>query len=153
MSGPATATGARGAAPLEVADDPCWVLLSSTGLLARTTTDEPLPEGGRRSRHDVVVGAVRTTARGEVGLVTSRGRMVRLSVLELPTLPPTADAPHLSGGAPLAAYVDLPRGEEPVTLASLAPDAPPLALGTAAGIVKRVLPDHLVRASWEIVAL
>jgi hypothetical protein len=31
------------AAPLEVADDPCWVLLSSTGLLARTTSDEPLP--------------------------------------------------------------------------------------------------------------
>ena len=26
----------RRAAPLEVADDPCWVLLSSTGLLART---------------------------------------------------------------------------------------------------------------------
>jgi DNA gyrase subunit A len=36
-----------GALPLEVADDPCWVLLSSTGLLARTLTGEPLStEGG-----------------------------------------------------------------------------------------------------------
>ena len=70
--------GASAAMPLEVADDPCWVLLSSTGLLARTTTDEPLSTEGGRSKHDVVVGAVRTTARGEVGLVTSAGRMIRL---------------------------------------------------------------------------
>src|SRR5690606_22185089 len=38
---PAAAT----AAPLEVADDPCWVLLSSTGLLARTSSGEPLGTG------------------------------------------------------------------------------------------------------------
>src|SRR3954462_11514281 len=36
------------AVPLEVTDDPCWVLLSSTGLLARTTTDAPLPVEGAR---------------------------------------------------------------------------------------------------------
>ena len=80
----------RGPRPLEVADDPCWVLLSSTGLLARTSTADPLPSEGGRAKHDVVVAAVRTTARGEVGLVTSRGRMLRLSALELPTLPPRA---------------------------------------------------------------
>ncbi len=152
-AGVTPSAGARGAAPLEVTDDPCWVLLSSTGLLARTSSADPLPEGGGRARHDVIIGAVQTTARGEVGLVTNRGRMIRLSALELPTLPPTAGAPALSGGAPLAAYVDLPRGEEPITIASLAPDAPPLAIGTAQGVVKRALPDHLVRSSWEIIAL
>ena len=73
-AGPAAPSAApRGRAPLEVADDPCWVLLSSTGLLARTTSDDPLSTGGARARHDAVVGAVRTTARGEVGLVTSAG--------------------------------------------------------------------------------
>ncbi len=101
---PATAT-----TPLEVADDPCWVLLSSTGLMARTTNDAPVPVEGARSKHDAVIAAVRTTARGEVGLVTSRARMVRLSALELPMVPPTAGPPNLSGGAPLAAYVDLAR--------------------------------------------
>ena len=46
----------RPPAPLEVADDPCWVLLSSTGLLARTTGDEPAAGRGRpRAKHDVVV--------------------------------------------------------------------------------------------------
>jgi DNA gyrase subunit A len=148
-----SAGSAGGAVPLEVADDPCWVLLSSTGLLARTLTDEPLSGDGGRSKHDVVVGAVRTTARGEVGLVTTRGRMVRLSAVELPALPDTAGAPSLGGGAPLAAYVDLPRGEEPVTLASVGPDSPGLALGTAQGVVKRVTTDYPGRPDFELIGL
>ena len=118
---------AGGALPLEVADDPCWVLLSSTGLLARTLTDAPLTSDGGRSKHDVVVGAVRTTARGEVGLVTSRGRMIRISAMELPALPDTAGAPSLGGGAPLAAYVDLPAARSP----SRSRPSPRLAVGLA----------------------
>jgi len=141
------------ATPLEVADDPCWVLLSSTGLMARTTTADPIPAEGGRSKHDVVVGAVRTTARGEVGLVTSRGRMVRLSALELPTLPPTNGSPSLSGGAPLAAYVDLPAGEEPLTIVSLDAEAGGVALGTAAGVVKRVTADYPGRTDFEVISL
>ena len=120
---------------------------------SRTTSADDLPTGGGRARQDVIIGAVRATARGEVGLVTSLGRMLRLSVLELPTLPPTADSPHLSGGAPLAAYLELGRDEQPVTLASLAPDSPVLALGTASGVVKRVVTDHPARPSWELIAL
>lgn len=141
------------ASPLEVADDPCWVLLSSTGLMARTGSGEPLPVDGSRSKHDALVGAVRTTARGEVGLVTSRGRLVRLSALELPTLPPTNGAPSLSGGAPLAAYVDLPAGEEPLTLVSVSPESAGIALGTAQGVVKRVTTDYPSRPDFEIVSL
>jgi len=141
------------ATPLEVSDDPCFVLLSSTGLLARTSNDEPIPAEGPRAKHDAVVGAVRTTARGEVGLVTSRGRMIRISALELPALPPLGGAPSLSGGAPLAAYVDLPRGEEPVGIVSLEPDGPGLALGTAQGVVKRVTGDQPKAHDWEVVSL
>ncbi len=141
------------ATPLEVADDPCWVLLSSTGLMARTSSADPVPSSGSRSKHDVVVGAVRTTARGEVGLVTSRGRMVRLSALELPTLPPTNGSPSLSGGAPLAAYVDLPPGEAPLTIVSLDTDGPGVALGTAQGVVKRLVPDYPSRSDFEVIGL
>lgn len=139
--------------PLEVADDPCWVLLSSTGLLARTGSADPLPVDAARSKHDALVGAVRTTARGEVGLVTSRGRLVRLSAVELPTLPPTNGAPSLSGGAPLAAYVDLPSGEEPLALVSVSPDSAGIALGTAQGVVKRVTTDYPARADFEVISL
>ncbi len=141
------------AAPLEVSDDPCWVLLSSTGLLARTSNADPIPVEGPRAKHDAVIGAVRTTARGEVGLVTSRGRVVRLSALELPALPPLGGAPSLSGGAPLAAYVDLPRDEEPLTIVSLEESGPGFALGTAQGVVKRVTTDYPARPDWETIAL
>ena len=60
------------AVPLEVADDPCFVYLSSSGLLARTTTDEPPGSGGGRAKHDVIVSAVPATARGEVGAAHQR---------------------------------------------------------------------------------
>ncbi len=141
------------ASPLEVADDPCWVLLSSTGLMARTNGADPIAVDPSRSKHDALVGAVRTTARGEVGLVTSRGRLIRLSALELPTLPPTNGAPSLSGGAPLAAYVDLPSGEEPLTIVSLLADSPGIALGTAHGVVKRVTTDYPSRSDFELISL
>ena len=139
--------------PLEVADDPCWVLLSSTGLLARTSSADPVPADGGRAKHDAIIGAVRTTARGEFGLVTSAGRMLRMSALELPTLPPLGGAPSLSGGAPLAVFADLPAGEEPLTIVGLDAEGPGIALGTAHGVVKRVTPDHPARANWEVIAL
>ncbi len=139
--------------PLEVADDPCLVLLSSTGLLARTTGDGPLGSGGSRSRHDVVVAAARATARGSVGLVTSAGRLVKLGVLDLPALPETANAPTLQGGAPITEFVSLEAGERVVTLASLMPDSPGLALGTRIGIVKRVQPEMLTKESWDLIRL
>ncbi|AKU17095.1 DNA gyrase/topoisomerase IV subunit A [Luteipulveratus mongoliensis] len=145
---------ATAATPLEVADDPCWVLLSSTGLLARTTTDDPLPTEGGRRKHDAVIAAVRTTVRGEYAVVTSAGRMVRLTALDLPTLPPSADAPNLSGGAPLAAYVDLPSGEQALTLMTTNDDSPGLALGTAQGVVKRVTPEYPSgKDSFEVISL
>ena len=145
---------AAATAQLEVTDDPCVVLLSSTGLLARSTGTAPLAEGGERSKHDVVVGVVRATVRGEVGLVTSAGRMVRLSVVDLPGLPPTATAPSLAGGAPLSEFVELEKGERVVTLASLAADSPGLALGTERGVVKRVQPDYPSgRDSFELIRL
>ena len=51
-------TPASVSTPLEVADDPCWVLLSSTGLLARTSGADPVPSEGGRAKHDAVVGGV-----------------------------------------------------------------------------------------------
>jgi DNA gyrase subunit A len=144
------------AAPLEVTDDPCWVLLSSTGLLARTIDAEPLPEAGGRAKHDVLMSSVRSTARGEIAVVTSAGRMIRLGVLDLPTLPSTASAPHLSGGAPVSEFVALERDETVLCLTSLdgGSGSAGLALGTAEGVVKRVTPDHpLNKDSWEVIGM
>jgi DNA gyrase subunit A len=142
------------AVPLEVTDDPCWVLLSATGLLARTPTADPLPTEGSRAKHDVLVSAVAATARGHVGLVTSSGRMLRLSVLDLPSVPITAAPPALSGGGAVAEFAQLGKGERVIGLASLDPDGPVLAIGTAAGVVKRLKYDVPAnKDEWEIIAL
>jgi DNA gyrase subunit A len=111
--------------------------------------------GDRRSKHDVLGSRVATTARAEVGAVTSRGRVVRVSVLDLPALPPTDGAPSLSGGVPLGEVVALEPGERVVALASLAADAPTLALATAQGTVKRVAAGDVPgnRDAWEAIAL
>ncbi|MEU9353979.1 DNA topoisomerase IV subunit A [Streptomyces griseoloalbus] len=132
------------AVPLQVADDPCRVLLSSTGLLARTANDEPLVDapGAKRVKHDVIVSAVPATARGEIGVVTSAGRLLRLNVVDLPQLPETMPTPNLSGGAPLAEFVSLEDDEQVVCLTTLDESSPGLALGTEQGVVKRVVPDY-----------
>ena len=152
------------AVPLEVADDPCTVLLSSTGLLARTAPGAPggdpdadgLPGGdpGGRSAHDVIVSTAPATVRGTVGAVTSAGRMIKLSVLEFPALPPSAHVPGLSGGTPVGEFLSLADGETVVALASLDTPVAGLALGTASGVVKRVQPDYpQARDEFEVITL
>ncbi|WP_333737102.1 DNA gyrase/topoisomerase IV subunit A [Streptomyces sp. IBSBF 2806] len=141
-------SGATAAAvPLQVADDPCRVLLSSTGLLARTANGEPFAEDsedteGRRTKHDVIVSAVQATARGEIGAVISSGRLLRINVVDLPQLPDTASVPNLSGGAPLAEFVSLEGDESVICLTTLDESSPGLAIGTEQGVVKRVVPDY-----------
>ncbi|HNJ77964.1 MAG TPA: DNA topoisomerase IV subunit A, partial [Marmoricola sp.] len=148
------ATAKASATPLEVADDPVFVLLSATGLIARTTNRDPLGDGGGRSNHDVITSVVPATARGDIGVLTSTGRLHRLGVLELPTLPGTANHPSLSGGEPVAEFVALESGERVLGLTSLADDSAGLALGTAQGVVKRVNPDYPNNKDvWEVISL
>ncbi|MFD6037620.1 DNA gyrase/topoisomerase IV subunit A [Streptomyces griseoincarnatus] len=148
--------GAPAAVPLQVADTPCRVLLSSTGLLARTADDRPLADtsGGKRVKHDVIVSAVPATARGEIGVVTSTGRLLRVNVIDLPQLPESMPVPNLSGGAPLAEFVSLEDDEEVVCLATLDESSPGLAIGTRQGVVKRVVPDYPSnKEELEVIAL
>ncbi|MER5226519.1 DNA gyrase/topoisomerase IV subunit A [Streptomyces flaveus] len=129
--------------PLQVADDPCRVLLSSTELLARTANGDPFGESDdKRAKHDLIVSAVPATAQGEVGAVTSAGRLLRINVIDLPQLPETTAAPNLAGGAPISEFLTLEGDEEVVCLTTLDESSPGLALGTQQGVVKRVVPDY-----------
>jgi DNA gyrase subunit A len=147
-------TATANAAPLEVPDDPCWVLLSSAGLLARTENAEPLPTEGGRANHDVIISAIRTTARGDYGLVTSAGRLIRANALDLPTVPVTANAPNLQGGAHVSELIAAAEpGERILALTRLGDDAATLALGTRRGVVKRVNPELLNKDVWDVIRL
>ena len=143
--------GAKAVLPLQIPDDPCWVLLSASGQLARTSNQEPLTEGGQRTRHDVFRSVVATTARGEIGAVTSSGRMIRVQVMDMPALPPTNGLPNLAGGVPAKDFMTLTKGEK---LIGLVPLNAVLALGTRNGVVKRINPDYpLNRDDWEAITL
>jgi len=146
-------TVSAAATSLEVADDPCVAYLSASGLLARSSSDELPTADGARTNHDVIVSAVRTTARGEIGAVTSRGRVVRLSALDLPALPPSANHPNLQGGLPFDLVRSLDAGERVLSLCALRTDGPGLALGTRQGVVKRVNPEALAKDEWDVIGL
>jgi DNA gyrase subunit A len=147
---------------LEIVDEPTQVVLSATGLLARvpvaangiepggSTAGTPV---GPRGHHDAVRGAVITTTRSIVGLVTSAGRLIKVSVVELPGLPGAGGA--LAGGADTHDVVELAKREAVIGVASLAPDAPTLALGTRGGVVKRVIAGDQPanKDDWEVIAL
>lgn len=152
LAGAAPAPAGRKApVQLEIADDPCWAILSASGQLARTADQQELMDGGQRIKHDVFTSVVRTSARAEIGAVTSLGRMLRLQVVDMPTLSPGSGTPNLAGGVPAREFITLAKGE---TLVALAPLNAVLALGTARGMVKRVSPDYpLNREDWEIITL
>jgi len=139
--------------PLEVPDEPCWILMSATGHLARIDTVDPLPPDGPRADHDVITSATRTTTRGEFGVITSAGRLIRARAIDLVSLPATATAPSTSGGSPLTDLIDLDAGERALAIVSLDRGGPELALGTRHGVVKRVNPELLNRDCWEVITL
>lgn len=141
------------AGPLEVPDDPTWVLLSATGRIARIDTPDGLATTGPRSRHDVIASSARTTARGDFGVLTSAGRLIRARAIDLVDLPATATPPSLTGGTPVSELVELAKGEQVVGLTSLSGDGPALALGTRDGVVKRVNPELPGADSWDVITL
>jgi DNA gyrase subunit A len=165
LEGPASDSVAATAVPLEVTDDPCVVLMSATGLVARVAVSDQeiyaertvVPPAGdlARAPHDVLAAAVRTTARGTIGVVTSAGRLVKVNVLELPALVLSGgDAASLAGGTALGEFVSLAPGEAVAGLCPFDGNGGGLALGTAEGVVKRVLPEYPQnRDEFELISL
>lgn len=136
----------------EISDEPCVVLLSTTGLVARIAEITPRPDAPRAS-HDVLVAAVPARTRGSVGVVTSRGRIHRLDVVDLPALPATAGTPSLGAGSPLGALLSLGSTETVVGLVPVEGDTG-LLLATAKGTVKRVADDFPSQKSeWDVIRL
>ncbi|MGQ1797615.1 DNA gyrase/topoisomerase IV subunit A [Kocuria oceani] len=151
VAAPAPGRGGGGGLALEIADDPCWVFLSTSGQLARSSSQDPLTDPPRRLKHDALASVVRATARSEIGAVTSAGRMVRVQVMDVPVLTAFEGTPKLGDGVPVKEFLTLGRGER---LVGLAPLGSVLALGTRSGVVKRVNPEYpLNREEWEVITL
>ena len=150
----ATTSAARKATPvLEIADAPCEVLLSTTGRAIRIDLPEdgsPLAPARRRSRHDAIRSRVTTTSRTEIGAVTSTGRLIRLTAVDLPSVP--ANSIQLAAGAKITEYLAIGAKERVLGLVTL--DGEPIALGTRQGTVKRVAPGSWPsKPEFEIISL
>jgi DNA gyrase subunit A len=161
------------AVPLEVTDDPSLVVLSATGLLSRIPLEahgdservrgsaapvRGVPKGTGAA--DLVACSLATTARATIGAVTSAGRMIRVSVIEIPPTSAGTGQPGkagtLSAGHPVGEFVPgLADGETVLALASLdGGEASGVVLGTASGVVKRVQPDYPAnRDEFELITL
>ncbi len=142
------------AADLQIADAPTTVILSTTGRAIRVELQDgtALSAPARRSKHDAILDTATTTVRGELGALTSAGRVLRFSPVDLPSVPPASM--QLAAGTPLRDYLGLSgRDERVLGLVHLDSDIP-VALGTAQGVVKRFVPSALPgRGEVEVIAL
>lgn len=140
---------------LEVLDEPCFVLLSSTGLLARTSAYSMASDSQsnevQRQVHDCIMSIAGASTRGEIGIVTSTGLVHRVPVVDVPNIPSTVGIPAISGGAPLGAFIDLPPTEHAVAITPI--DAE-LLLVTRFGVVKRLGAGNAInKAHWDVIRL
>ena len=139
-------------ASLEVADSPTTVLLSATGRVLRVDTHDDIPRPTRRSRHGAIAASVKTTARGDIGIITDRGRLLRVTAVDLPSVPVTSIG--MGAGLKLKDYaVGLEPKEQPLTIVPVTGDDP-LLIATAAGVVKRILPSAMPeKPAFEVITL
>jgi len=162
-------TGERSAltGALKIEDEPCVVMMSATGLIARTTPSamdvfNARSTSDERLRDDQITTIFETSTRATYGLVTSAGRLVLAHVVDLPALPASATL-SLKGGVQadeligMTESTDPIRGERVITAIAMeqptsgkasaedesedgAAEAKPLsslAIGTRNGVIKR----------------
>ena len=135
---PAAVRPSRNAPVLEITDAPTVVVLSTTGRAVRVdlSDDTDIVSPARRSTHDAVLTSVRGTVRGELGAITSGGRLLRFSPVDLPSVPPASV--QLAAGVALRDYLGLTDTSERLLGLTRLDEKTPLAIGTRQGVVKRI---------------
>ncbi|WP_270294303.1 DNA gyrase/topoisomerase IV subunit A [Bifidobacterium adolescentis] len=157
------------ASALQIDDEPCAVMLSATGLIARTSEDaverwENRSASDGRAKDDQIVSMFRSSTRSSYGLVTSAGRLVLAHVVEMPKV--SADGPlSVTGGVKAEELLGMTENTDPIrgerVIAAI--DMPstddggqlvPLALGTRNGVVKRWNRESpTTMDSWSVIDL
>lgn len=150
------------AAPLEVEDSPCHILLSATGLVARTSEAKIQPgllPKGSRPRHDVLQDSCPGNARGEFLIITNRGRAFRVKTVELPSVSPEKGVYSVRGGMPVRELLPLQQDEIavglcPVTGLEDGSMGLGVGIGTRLGSVKICATDWPTRSNeFDVISL
>ncbi|MFR3302579.1 DNA topoisomerase IV subunit A [Bifidobacterium pullorum subsp. gallinarum] len=165
---------------LQLDDEPCVVMMSASGLIARTSPSaldvwESRSSGDARADGDQIVALFPTTTLASYGLITSAGRLVLAHVADLPALPASTTL-SVAGGVKAKELLGTTENTDPVpgeyvvtAIAMTAPprkgDAPdsdgasgdalpPLAIGTRHGVIKRWNRESpTTMDSWSVIDL
>ena len=165
---------------LQLDDEPCVVMMSASGLIARTSPSaldvwESRSSGDARADGDQIVALFPTTTLASYGLITSSGRLVLAHVADLPALPASTTL-SVAGGVKAKELLGTTENTDPVpgeyvvtAIAMSAPphkgdasdsddasdDAlPPLAIGTRHGVIKRWNRESpTTMDSWSVIDL
>ena len=103
---------------LKIEDEPCVVMMSATGLIARTTPSamdvfNVRSTSDERLRDDQITTIFETSTRATYGLVTSAGRLVLAHVVDLPALPAAATL-SLKGGVQADELIGMTESTDPI---------------------------------------
>lgn len=148
-------------ASLEVPDDPCLVLLSPDGQIARFEVEilngETMAEVCESLRAsslpeaEPILSILPTTARSQFAVVTADGLAHRVDAVSLPALACPREAINFAGAVPVHSAIS--SDSFAVAVIPLG-GSQPLALGTKHGMVKRVRPEYPGnKDSWPVISL
>lgn len=150
---PSSDIAASGApADLEIADEPCVVVLTPDGGLVRLPGPEG-PSAPNAEGSDAWLSWGSTTTRGRIIIVTEDGLAHRIPVETLPGLARSELAQSLVGAVAFAELAPETTSSKPLVVVGEAPDVT-LIVGTARGVVKRVRAQWPTnRDVWPVIAL
>lgn len=85
-----------GEASLQSSDDPTRVIFSASGRILRVNVaeGETFVRPKRRTKHDAILAEIATTTLSDIGAVTNRGIVYRMTAVSLPASPGWLSAAH-----------------------------------------------------------
>ena len=103
---------------LKIEDEPCVVMMSATGLIARTTPSamdvfHARSASDARVRDDQITTIFPTSTQATYALITSAGRLVLAHVVDLPALP-ASDTLSLKGGVKADELIGMTESTDPI---------------------------------------
>lgn len=150
--------------PLTIADEPCVVMMSATGLIARAPSStwdvyQARTAFMKRAGDDQIIAMFTTRTTQDYALLTSKGRLVLEHVSDLPSLP-SSDSLSVSAGVRADDLLTATESTEPipgehaVTAIELGDQVKPLAIGTRRGVIKRWNRESpTTMDSWTVIDL
>ena len=132
----------------ELADTQCVITLTATGLIVRSDVSVASEDSSKRKKHDAIAKRIETSTRRDLGFLTSKGRMLRIHVGDIPS---SGEAFDPAAAVSVRDFLGL-RDETFVNVFDIS-GTDELLLGTKQGVAKRVQADYTAKDEFELISL